>query len=108
MIWENEKDIPSGSAKAAAEAKEPAVPPKRETVRETLRKNVDWAGYALAIILLHLLVSIVVMLSLGGWDAFPAVLWTCPPHILTCAVMIAGGIFLARRLKKRGECNDDL
>ena len=89
-----------------------AEPPKREKVRETLRKNADWAGYALAIIgaalLLRLLVSIIVMLSLGGWDAFPAVLWTCLPHILAYAVLIAGGIFLARWLKKRGEKHDDL
>ena len=112
LIWENEEDIPSGSAKAAAEEKKSAEPPKRENVRETLRKNADWAGYALAIIgaalLLRLLVSIIVMLSLGGWDAFPAVLWTCLPHILACAVLIAGGIFLARWLKKRGEKHDDL
>ncbi len=109
LIWENEneEDIPTGSAKAAAEAKESAEPLKRENIRETLRKNADWAGYALAIIgaalLLRLLVSIVVMLSLGGWEAFPAVLRTCLPHILAYAVLIAGGIFLAHRLKKRGE-----
>ena len=111
LIWENEEDIPTGSAKATAEEKKPAEPPKRENVRETLRKNADWAGYALAIIgtalLLRLLVSIVVMLSLGGWDAFPAVLRTCLPHILAYAVLIVGGIFLARRLKKKGESNDD-
>lgn len=107
LIRENEEDIPSGSAKAAAEEKKSAESPKREKVRETLRRNDYWAGYVLAIIgaalLLRLLVSIIVMLSLGGWDAFPAVLWTCLPHILAYAVLIAGGIFLARRLKKRGE-----
>lgn len=107
LIWENEEDIPSGSAKAAAEEKKSAESPKREKVRETLRRNDYWAGYVLAIIgaalLLRLLVSIIVMLSLGGWDAFPAVLRTCLPHILAYAVLIAGGIFLARRLKKRGE-----
>ena len=107
LIWENEEDIPSGSAKAAAEEKKSAEPPKREQVRETLRRNDYGAGDVLVIIgaalLLRLLVSIVVMLSLGGWDAFPAVLRTCLPHILAYAVLIAGGIFLARRLKKRGE-----
>ena len=100
LIWENEEDVPTGGANTAE-------PMKRENVRETLRKNADWAGYALAIIgaalLLRLLVSIIVMLSLGGWDAFPAVLWTCLPHILAYAVLIAGGIFLARWLKKRGD-----
>lgn len=89
-----------------------AEPMKRENVRETLRRNDYWAGYVLAIIgaalLLRLLVSIIVMLSLGGWDAFPAMLWTCLPHILAYAVLIAGGIFLARWLKKRGEKHDDL
>jgi len=105
LIWENEEDVPTGGANTAE-------PMKRENVRETLRKNTDWAGYALAIIgaalLLRLLVSIIVMLSLGGWDAFPAVLRTCLPHILAYAVLIAGGIFLARWLKKRGEKHDDL
>ena len=61
-----------------------------------------------AALLLRLLVSIIVMLSWGGGDAFPAVLWTCLPHILAYAVLIAGGIFLARWLKKRGEKHDDL
>ena len=105
LIWENEEDVPTGGANTAD-------PMKRENVRETLRKNADWAVYALAIIgaalLLRLLVSIIVMLSLGGWDAFPAMLWTCLPHILAYAVLIAGGIFLARWLKKRGEKHDDL
>lgn len=85
LIWENEEDVPTGGANTAE-------PMKRENVRETLR----------------LLVSIIVMLSLGGWDAFPAVLRTCLPHILAYAVLIAGGIFLARWLKKRGEKHDDL
>ena len=105
LIWENEEDVPTGGANTAE-------PMKRENVRETLRRNDYWAGYVLAIIgaalLLRLLVSIIVMLSLGGWDAFPAVLRTCLPHILAYAVLIAGGIFLARWLKKRGEKHDDL
>ena len=105
LIWENEEDVPTGGANTAE-------PMKRENVRETLRRNDYWAGYVLAIIgaalLLRLLVSIIVMLSLGGWDAFPAVLRTCLPHILAYVVLIAGGIFLARWLKKRGEKHDDL
>ena len=43
LIWENEEDVPTGGANTAE-------PMKRENVRETLRKNADWAGYALAII----------------------------------------------------------
>ncbi len=101
LIWENEEDVLTGGANTAE-------PMKRENVRETLRRNDYWAGYVLAIIgaalLLRLLVSIIVMLSLGGWDAFPAVLWTCLPHILAYAVLIAGGIFACSLAqKKRGE-----
>ena len=76
-----------------------------EHLADALCREMQGGGAAL---LLRLLVSIIVMLSLGGWDAFPAVLWTCLPHILAYAVLIAGGIFFARWLKKRGEKHDDL
>ncbi len=117
LIWESEEDAPPHTAQKKTEGADYAA--RRERVRTLVRTNSHWAGYLLAIIgtamLLRILAGLVMqMIFLGVGDdgffevVFPSLAAAYVPYLLIYAVMIAGGLLLARWLKKKEETYDDL
>ena len=114
---QSEEDAPPHTAQKKTEGADYAA--RRERVRTLVRTNSHWAGYLLAIIgtamLLRILAGLVMqMIFLGVGDdgffevVFPSLAAAYVPYLLLYAVMIAGGLLLARWLKKKEETYDDL
>ncbi len=124
LIWENQEDAPRGSDAAQKTVDHAA---RRESTRAFVRENGHWLGYLMAIVgvvqlfrlLLPRLAMWVAMRSYQSqWELFPEVadqytdafsqaistLGTVMlPYLLLYAVLIVGGLLLARYLKKKNR-----
>ena len=116
LIWEEPEDAPRGTEEARARETQ------KKPLWETMREHSEWAGYAAAILgaamLLRALPGMILqMLLLGSNIALGAatnrsallgLLSMYLPYLAVYVLAIAGGLLLARWLKKRKEAYDDL
>ncbi len=116
LIWEEPEDAPRGAEEARSRE------PRRKPLRETVREHSEWAGYAVAILgaamLLRALPGMILQMLLLGSNMAPGAAADRPallgllsmylPYLAVYALAIAGGLLLARWLKKRKEAHDDL
>lgn len=116
LLFEEQTELQS-----AADAETRKNDTYREDVRGFARLNVHWLGYTVAIIgailLLRVMAGMIVqMIFIGGGMAQDGMQGTMMtgrllaaylPYLLVYAAMVAGGLLLARWLKKRRETNDD-
>lgn len=116
LIWDEPEDAPRGAEKAHSRETQ------RKPLRETVREHSEWAGYAVAILgaamLLRALPGMILQMLLLGSNIAPGaatngsallgLLSMYLPYLAVYALAIAGGLLLARWLKKRKEAHDDL
>ena len=116
LIWEESEDAPRGTEEARARETQ------KKPLRETMREHSEWAGYAAAILgaamLLRALPGMILQMLLLGSNIAPGaatnrsallgLLSMYLPYLAVYVLAIAGGLLLARWLKKRKEAYDDL
>lgn len=116
LIWDEPEDAPRGAEKARSREAQ------KKTLRETVREHSEWAGYTVAILgaamLLRALPGMILQMLLLGSNIAPGaatngsallgLLSMYLPYLAVYALAIAGGLLLARWLKKRKEAHDDL
>ena len=112
LIWDEPEDAPRGAEEARS----------REAQKKPLREHGEWAGYAVAILgaamLLRALPGMILQMLLLGSNIAPGaatngsallgLLSMYLPYLAVYGLAIAGGLLLARWLKKRKEAHDDL
>ena len=112
LIWDEPEDAPRGAEEARS----------REAQKKPLREHGEWAGYAVAILgaamLLRALPGMILQMLLLGSNIAPGaatngsallgLLSMYLPYLAVYWLAIAGGLLLARWLKKRKEAHDDL
>ena len=108
LIWDEPEDAPQG----AEEARSRETP--RKPLRETVREHSEWAGYMTAILgaamLLRALPGMILQMLLLGSNIAPGaatngsallgLLSMYLPYLAVYGLAIAGGLLLARWLKK--------
>lgn len=116
LIWDEPEDAPQGAEEARSRETQ------RKPLRETVREHSEWAGYAVAILgaamLLRALPGMILQMLLLGCNIAPGaatngsallgLLSMYLPYLAVYTLAIAGGLLLARWLKKRKEAHDDL